>query len=399
MSRLVHNLCSIYVIGLENESLGLLHLTRKTQCETFSMSMSFSIFRAVVLVVATFPFIYYLISLYSSWRFFRSPSKRLNSAFTPPVSNLKPIRGLDSDAYENFASLCKQDYPEYELLFCVGTLEDPAVPIVRQLRADFPDCNIRLVVGSCRDGANDKVAKLARLTAEAKYEHLVINDSDVRVDRDYFRTIVAPLSDPKVGGVTCLYVSTRSETFAENLHLLGMLSDFFPSILTARQLDGVKFALGTTIATTRSALAEFGGYEAILNRPADDMLIGRFIAEQGKEMKLLPYKVTTVADFGSLRELLNKRLRWIVVMRHLRPAGHIGLLFTQGFAWSCIAVSICPNAIVAVTYFTLYVVLRLLMTWLVGYWGLREHKLWQKMPLLPILGHRRARPMAHKLYA
>jgi ceramide glucosyltransferase len=344
--------------------------------------MFFDIFRSVILVVATFPFIYYLISLYSSWRFFLNPGKRPRSTFTPPVSNLKPIRGLDTDAYENFASLCKQDYPEYELLFCVGTLQDPAVPIIRQLQADFADRDIRLVVGSNRDGANDKVAKLARLTAEAKYEHLVINDSDVRVDRDYFRTIVAPLRDPKVGGVTCLYVSTGSETFAENLHWLGMLSDFFPSILTARQLDGVKFALGTTIATTRTALAEFGGYDALLNRPADDMLIGRSIAGQGREMKLLPYSVATVADFGSLRELLNKRLRWIVVMRHLRPAGHFGLLFTQGIAWSCIAVLLCPTAAVAVTYFGLYLVLRLLMTWLVGYWGLRERNLWRKMPLL-----------------
>lgn len=343
-----------------------------------------TIARVVVLAVGTFPFIYYLISIYSSWRFFRRSGTPPDSAFTPPISNLKPIRGLDPDAYENFASLCRQDYPEYELLFCVGRLHDPAVPVVRQLAADFPDCKIRLLVGSNRDGANDKVAKLARLTAEAKYEHLVINDSDVRVDPDYFRTIIAPLHDPKVGGVTCLYVSTGSETFAESLHWLGMLSDFFPSILTARQLDGVRFALGTTIATTRTALAEFGGYDAIINRPADDMLIGRFIAEQGHEMELLPYSVATVADFRSLREVLNKRLRWIVVMRHLRPAGHLGLLFTQGLTWSCIAVAVNPTLAVAATYFGLYVLLRLVMTWLVGNWGLRERHLWPKMPLLVI---------------
>jgi ceramide glucosyltransferase len=338
-----------------------------------------TIVRYTVLAVSIFPFIYYLLCLYSSWRFFRKRTAAA-PAFTPPVSNLKPIRGLDPDAYDNFASLCRQNYPKYELLFCVGSLQDPAVPVIEQLATDFPDRKIRLLVRSDRTGANDKVAKLAHLVAEAEYEHLVINDSDVRVGPDYFRTVIAPLRDPKMGGVTCLYV-TDTETFVENLHWLGIVSDFFPSILTARQLDGVKFALGTTIATTRTAIAEFGGYDALINRPADDLLIGRMIVEQGREMELLPYAVGTVADFGSFRELLNKRLRWIVVMRHLRPAGHLGLLFTQGLAWSCVAVAADPTATTALTYFGLYVVLRVAVTWLIGRWGLKQQNLWFKMPL------------------
>ena len=344
--------------------------------------MGYTILRYALLAVSTFPFIYYLLSLYSSWRFFRRRTPAALPSFTPPVSNLKPISGLDPEAYENFASFCRQNYPKYELLFCVGSLQDPVVPVIERLATDFPDREIRIVVASNRNGANDKVAKLSQLVSEARYEHLVINDSDVRVGPDYFHTVIAPLRDPKVGGVTCLYVSTGTETFAEKLHWLGMISDFFPSILTARQLDGVKFALGTSIATTRTALTEFGGYDAIINRPADDMLIGRLIVEQGHEMELLPYSVATVADFGSLRELLKKRLRWIIVMRHLRPAGHLGLLFTQGLAWSCIAVAANATLPVAATYFGLYVALRLLMTWLVGRWGLKQRDLWFKMPLL-----------------
>ncbi len=338
--------------------------------------------RDLALVVATFPFIYYLLSLYSSWRFFRtSASAETPSTFTPPISNLKPIRGLDPDAYENFASLCRQDYPEYELLFCVGSLQDPVVPVIDQLVKDFPDCKIRLIVGSNRNGVNDKVAKLARLTSEATYEHLVINDSDVRVEPDYFRNIIAPLQDAKVGGVTCLYVSTGTHTFAENLQWLGMISDFFPSILTAWQLDGVKFALGTTIATTRTRLAEFDGYDALVNRPADDLLIGRMIAEHGHKVELLPYAVSTVSDFRSFGELLKKRLRWIVVMRHLRPGGHLGLIFTHGLAWSLIAVAVCPTVPIAAIYFGVYVLLRCAMTWMVGRHGLKQHEVWQKAPL------------------
>ena len=340
----------------------------------------------VVLAIATFPFIYYGITLYSSWRFFRQKvePKSAPSTFTPPVSNLKPIRGLDPDAYENFASLCRQNYPQYELLFCVSKHDDPAVPVLEQLVRDFPECSIRIIVGSGRTGSNDKVAKLARLTEEARYETLVINDSDVRVEPDYFRTIVAPLRDPNVGAVTCLYTAaeTHRETFAEKIHAMGMISDFFPSIISARQLDGVKFALGTTIATTRKQLAEFGGYDAIVNRPADDLLIGRLVADQGKQVELLPYRVLTVSDYGSVYELLQKRLRWIVVMRHMRPGGHFGLIFTFGLPWCLIAIAMHPTLAVAGGFLGAYLFLRLAMTLFVGVVGLRQRRLWRKLPLV-----------------
>src|SRR5208337_2188279 len=160
----------------------------------------------VFLLVATFPFIYYLITLYSSWRFFRADkSAPLKPEFTPPVSNVKPIRGLDPDAYENFASLCRQDYPDYEILFCVDDREDPVLPVIEKLRDDFPGREIRVLFGSGREATNDKVAKLARLVSEARHEHVVISDSDVRVRPDYLRRVVAPLADPKVGAVTCFY--------------------------------------------------------------------------------------------------------------------------------------------------------------------------------------------------
>ena len=243
--------------------------------------------------VAAIPFIYYVIALYSAWRYFRS-SASPNSAdpdSTRPISILKPIRGLDPDAYENFASFCRQDYPDYEILFCVDSDSDPVLPVIEKLSRDFPDRSIRVLFGSGRNAPNDKVAKLARLVSEARHELLVINDSDVRVQPDYLRTVVAPLADPKVGAVTCFYVPTDDRTLVHSLQSIGMVSDFYAGILVAWQLDGVKFALGPTIATSRAHLAGFGGYEAIENRPADDLLVGRLIAEQGYEVKLLPYSV------------------------------------------------------------------------------------------------------------
>src|SRR5229473_2195471 len=335
------------------------------------------------LVLAITPFIYYLLVLYSSWRFFSQSAGRVpvNSDFTPPVSNLKPVRGLDPEAYENFASYCRQDYPDYELIFCVGDENDASVPVLQKLMRDFPESQIRILYGSGRAAINDKVAKLVRMVNEARNEVLVINDSDVRVEPNYLRTVVAPLRDPKVGGVTCLYVSTQDKTFTQHLQSIGMISDFYPGILVARQLDGIKFALGQTIVTTRAHLAGFGGYEAIENRPADDLLVGRLIAEQGFEVELLPYAVQTVPDYDSLKDLFIKRLRWMTVMRHMRPWGHLGLVFTQGLPW-CLAVALTHPGAIGFAYVGAYVGFRALITWLVGVWGLQQSGLWKKMPLI-----------------
>jgi ceramide glucosyltransferase len=169
------------------------------------------------------------------------------------------IRGIDPEAYENFASFCRQDYPDYELVFCVGAKDDPAVPVLEKLAHDFPHRHIRILFGTDSNAANDKAAKLARLVSEAQYETLVISDSDVRARPDYLRTVVAPLADPKVGAVTCIYVPIEVKTLAESLQTIGMVSDFYAAILLGRQLDGMKVALGPTIATTRTRLAAFGG--------------------------------------------------------------------------------------------------------------------------------------------
>jgi ceramide glucosyltransferase len=324
------------------------------------------------LAIAAIPFIYYFIAIYSSWRYFRQPASAPDASFTPPVSILKPIRGLDPDARENLASFCRLDYPEYEIVFCVDPDDEAVLAVLAKLTAEFPQCRIRVLYGSLRVATNDKVAKLARLVGDAAYEVVVISDSDVRVRPDYLRRLVAPLHNPKIGAVTCF------------LQSVGMMSDFYAGILVAWQLDGVKFALGPTIATTRARLAGFGGYAELENRPADDLLVGRLIAEQGFEVVLLRYSIETVCDYASIRELLHKRLRWIVVMRHMRPWGHLGLLLTQGLPWSLAAVAVHSSAAVALGYLGGYMILRMAMTWIIGVHGLHQSGLWKQMPLIPV---------------
>jgi ceramide glucosyltransferase len=348
--------------------------------------VSSKVLEYVVLFTAAIPFIFYSLAVYSSSRYFwqsRNQSGK-NLDFTPPVSNLKPVRGLDPDAYENFASFCRQDYPEYELIFCVADQGDPSVPVIQKLMRDFPGRQIRLLYSTGHTAINDKVAKLRLMEREARYEYLVINDSDVRVEADYLRRVIEPLRDLKVGAVTCFYVSPREGSFIEKLQTIGMISDFYAGVLVAWQLDGIQFALGPTMVSTKQRIRGFGGFQVLENRPADDLLFGRLIAEQGVEVRLLPYAVETVPDFQGLGELLSKRVRWMTVMRAMRPWGHLGLLFTWGLPWTVLAFLVRPTLGVAATYWGLYLVFRVAITWLIGIQGLRQAGLWKKMPLIPL---------------
>src|SRR3984957_9992873 len=205
--------------------------------------------RDVILAIAAIPAIYYLLAIFCTIRFY-STSRRetaVPSNFTPPISCLKPIKGLDVEAYENYASFCRQEYPEYEIVFCVDR-DDPALAVIEKLIADFPQNHIRVLFGSGRDAINDKVARLVRLTTEARYDIFVITDGDVRVRPDYLRNVVAPFRDPKLGAATCLYASTKETTLLEELQSISMISDFFANVLIAWPLDGVKFPFSQSIS-------------------------------------------------------------------------------------------------------------------------------------------------------
>lgn len=338
-----------------------------------------------LLFIAAIPFVYYLLAIYSSLRFFQgSRAAGPREDYTPPVSNLKPVRGLDPEAFENFASFCNQNYPEYELLFCTNDETDPAVPVIQKLIREFPERKIRLLFSAGNTAINDKVAKLALMTDQARYEHLVINDSDVRVTPDYLRKVVAPLRDPKVGGVTCFYVSLEDKTLSEKCQTIGMISDFYAGLLVSWNLHGVRFALGPTMVTTKDRVRDFGGFRVLENRPGDDLLLGRLIAQQGFELILLPYAIQTVPDYQGMSELLAKRTRWMTVMRKMRPWGHLGLLFTWGLPWSILAVAVRHTAGVVVSYVGSYLLCRVAMAWAIGIYGLKQRGLWKNLHLIPV---------------
>jgi ceramide glucosyltransferase len=175
----------------------------------------------LVLLPALGPLLYYGLAIFSSWDYFNRLKKLTSTEpnIIPPVSILKPVRGVDREAYENFASMCRLDYPEYEIIFAVGEADDLAIPLVARLQREFPERSIRLITGIEQLGASRKTNSLCRLVKEAKYDLLVINDSDVRVEKDYLKDVVLEFSDPKVGVVTALFRSrSKSEDgFAQRL--------------------------------------------------------------------------------------------------------------------------------------------------------------------------------------
>jgi ceramide glucosyltransferase len=345
--------------------------------------MPVTVLRAMVLFIAALPFVYGLLAAYSARRFFCMRRPPVDD-FTPRVSILKPVRGLDRASYENFATFCRQDYPDYEIVFAVADEDDPATDIVRQLIARFPERSIRLLIGAPDLGPSSKVNKLCRLTREARHDLLVINDSDIRVTPDYLRAVVAPFRDPRVGAVTCLYVGITDGHLAGDLEAIGIATDFAPGVLVARQLEGVKFALGATMATTRDRLRDIGGFEALASYCAEDFQLGHRIAALGYVVELAPYVVSSECAAPTLRGYFQHQLRWAISTRHSRPWGYAGLLLTQGLPWAVAATVVVPTPAVAAGYFGAYLTLRLVMAWSVAKWALGDVLVVRKWWLLPI---------------
>jgi ceramide glucosyltransferase len=348
------------------------------------MMAHFAIWRDVVLILAGAPLVYYLLATLAALRFFWPESAREPPDYTPPVSLLKPVRGLDFASYENFVSFCRLDYPVYEILFAVNEERDPAVPVIRRIIAEFPARQIGLLVGAKQLGTNRKVNKLARLAREAQYDVLVLTDGDVRVGPRYLREVVAPLADQQTGAVTSFYRSIVQPNLWAELEAVGASSDFFAGVLMAGWTEGISFGLGASIATTKKWLGKMGGFESIAATLADDYELGRRIKNAGGEVRLSREAVWTMYPAQTFRGFWNHQLRWTRTIRLCRPWSYLGLLFTQGLPWALLAALISPLNWIAVGYISAYLALRFGMAWTVGVWGVRDDVLRQKFWLVPL---------------
>jgi ceramide glucosyltransferase len=255
--------------------------------------------------------------------------------------------------------------------------------VIERLMNDFPEREIRLIIGVEPWGTNDKVNKLVRMVKESRHDILVISDSDMLVEPHYLTSVARLFRDPKVGAVTCPYRGSAGKSFGSELEVIGNSTEFQPGVLVAWLLEGVKFALGATMAVRRDCLEEIGGFQAVANYYSDDFELGNRVAACGHRVELCQWPIITVFPEQTLKECYRHQLRWALTTRHSRPWGHVGLGLTFGLPWTVAAAIAAPSWTIAAAYVAAYLVFRLAVAWEVGVRGLGDDLLRRRLWVIP----------------
>src|SRR6266853_5576618 len=327
---------------------------------------------------------FYLLCLWSARSVHRTASLQ-TPAVTPPVTILKPLRGVDPQMYESFRSHCVQDYPEYEIIFGVSEADDPAVDAVHQLMQEFPNCKIQLVVCPQVLGNNRKTSNLVQMLPHAQHDNILINDSDIFVTPDYLRRVMAPFASEKVGMVTCPYRGIAADTLGSKLESIGISTDFIAGVLVARQIEGgIHFALGSTLAMSRTALDAIGGLRPLVDYLADDFELGFRIAKAGFEVVLADVVVETHLPAYTFRQFFEHQLRWARSTRDSRRMGYLGLLLTFGLPWAMIAVALAGGAWWSWSTLAAAAALRAAVAIKVGVGVVHDRAVWRHLWLIPL---------------
>lgn len=275
-------------------------------------------------------FVYQILSIAASLRqYLRRPKP---SSFQPPISILKPVRGLDPNMYEALVSNVRQDYPEFEILFGVRDESDPSIPHIRKLQREFPNAAISLIIGT-EQAANGKVGTLCTLARHARHSVWLVSDSDVRVTGDYLSEVVAPLETDSIGLVTCLYRAIP-HSWAASWEAFGISIDFIPSTLVAPMVGVNEFGLGSTLCFRSADLLRAGGFEALSDYIADDFQLARRIAQCGKRSHISTHIVDTSLGETNWAGSWRHQLRWARTIRFSKGWGYLGLPITHSGAWA-----------------------------------------------------------------
>ncbi len=339
---------------------------------------------------------YFLAALIAARAFLSARRARL-AAFAPGVSILKSLKGLDPGMIEAFRSHCRQAYAgEYELLFGVSSPGDPAAAAVEQLKQEFPSLSIRLVECPANLGANGKVSNLVQLAAHARYDFLLINDSDITVSPRYLERVMgsfvflrtasdAGKASREVGLVTALYRGRAHSTLPSRLEALGIATDFQAGVLLSRLIEGgLHYGLGSTLAVSRAALDKIGGLQTLVDHLADDYELGARIDKAGYRVALSAEVVETAIPAYTWRGFLDHQLRWARTVREARPWGYAGLIFTHGLSWALLNVVASGLSPLSLWLLALSFFLRLSLAMTVGVQVLADHQTLPALWLLPL---------------
>ena len=329
---------------------------------------------------------YGLLALWGARDFARTARAQKTSAHCPPISILKPVKGVDPRMYAAFVSHCTQVYAgEFEILFGVSSLADPAVADVARLRVEFPGVAIRLVECPLRLGSSGKVSNLAQMLPHARFEHVVINDADIRVSPSYLARIASAFADETTGLVTAPYVGIAEATLWSRLEALGISTDFMAGVFTARKLEGgIRFGLGSTLATTRTMLDKIGGMASLTEYLADDYILGARIAAAGLRVVLLNEIVETTVPAYTLRGFCDHQLRWARSTRDSRRLGYVGLGVTYVLPWALATFVASGGALWSLSLLSVALLVRIAVALQVGVGILRDGQVLRDIALIPL---------------
>jgi ceramide glucosyltransferase len=284
-------------------------------------------------------------------------------AVPPAVSILKPVKGMDAESYDNFASFCTQDYPgEIQLLFAAASADDPVVAVIRQLRDDFPGHDISLLINPAIHGPNHKVSNLINAFPKARHPLIIVCDSDIRVTTDYLRSVTAHFSNPRVGLVTSLYRTSSVHGIATAVEATGFTAEMIPNVMVALQLEGLSFALGASMAVRREALDDIGGFRVLADYLADDYQLGNKVHGAGWQIALDSCFVESMMKDEDLPAVFARQLRWARTMRISRPGGYLVSGITLPFPAALLAALIAPDFAIALSAAALLYAVRLSVT-------------------------------------
>ena len=321
----------------------------------------------LLLSLTTLSFCYSLGAAYCAWTFFKRNQQGKGDSDTPlpPVSIVKPVVKVEEGTLENFMSFCDQDYPDYEVIFSLSQEEELMISLFEDLKKFFPNREIRWVTANQNKGPNYKVGNLIAAVREAKFEILAISDGDMRVDRNYLKQIIGLFLQEKAGLVTCLYRGTRIRSIFSALQSLTIQTDFIPNVLFDHRFEGISYAFGATILTSKEVLASFGGLEILQEYLADDYHAGNQVHKKGYGVCLSPYLVDHIFCTKNFREYFLHNLRWAITQRVCRPIGYFASIIThsvslatvflilEGFSSGAVALfcSICGFRLLSFIYF------------------------------------------------
>lgn len=343
--------------------------------------MVFNFLSDLTFLLCLVSFGYYLYAIYAVIRFF-SLTSEIDLTFCPSVTILKPLCGLETEMYDTLASFCQQDYPVYQIIFTVQKINDPSVAIVQQLKQDFPQVDIQLIISDRCLGHNLKISNLANGINRAKYDILIFSDSDIKVSSDYLKTIIQPLKNDNVGIVTCLYRS-KTTNFIAAFEAIGVTTHFHPSVFVAYFVEGIRYGFGSTIVIRKSVLESIGGLMSVANCLADDYKLVNLAYQKGYQVSLSSYIVEHSLNTQTWSELIQHQSRWFKCIRVERCWSYWGLLITYGVVFGFLFLILSKASLISYVLLIIFLITRLFLAWLVGIYYFQDQGVKQWFFFIP----------------